>query len=790
MTLIWLAVTVGTVWNGLRFTASQQHPLTWRHLFLSAVFTIFLTAANATTLACFGVYTLGNLSALTALEVLLSLVLYRKNFNVGKQFPAMFRSPLPKGLLCVLAAAAVLYLCFPTTYLSGGRDPGLYLINAVHISQTGSFQYASDPYMTRHYQELAGVARLDYPALYSAYEYGLSTDPGQVVPQFLPVLPSLLAVGYDLAGIAGAIRVPGIIGLCCLAAAYAMVKPMFGSRTATLAAAFLLLNPAQLWNARITQTELFCQLLLFVLFRILADGWQTRSRRAAWLAGLLLGFGTFVRIDTYLVGAGFLVFFLYELICRRPHASYLCPAVLAYTGLSVLSLLYGYFFSYPYFYDHWEAGVLNQVVLCNAALLVLALIAVLLLRLRPRTALPDLYRLAAEEPRRMKLFCWVLGVIFLLSYLVRPLFGPGDFNYHSSVEFCLYTSVLAIPLALFGMYHTFVGRAEEQERFLPFFCVGGSNLFVYLWRPSISPDHMWASRRWVTIALPFVLILAAYGIRCIRMVRRPLLRRKAQALCAGIVAVFMLRQCRGFLFTAMWDGIEDDYRTVAETLDDDTLYLTTNTETASVFRVIFHKNVRLLVNDDPEALLDYLEENGSLYYLGDSSDLDLLNVQCELLCEGQVGGKMLRETYGEIPDSWEDRTYTCNQYLVTLRSLEEEQPVELDRFFTTTGVSALTEEGIVGTGEKGCLLFGPYCTLLPGDYELRFALEGDSHAELTLEVVAANQDTLASTTVTGAQEICLSFSVTEPTTEIEFRLQLESPAQVTCTGVSIRQTDS
>lgn len=132
--------------------------------------------------------------------------------------------------------------------MSGGRDPGLYLINAIHIAETGSFQYASDPYMVQHYAALSGVARLDYPALYSAYEYGLTNDVGQVVPQFLPVLPAMLAVGYDLGGIGAAVRVNGVTGLLCLAAAYALVKPLYGGKAATLFTAFLLVNPAQLWG--------------------------------------------------------------------------------------------------------------------------------------------------------------------------------------------------------------------------------------------------------------------------------------------------------------------------------------------------------------------------------------------------------------------------------------------------------------------------------------------------------------------------------------------------------------
>lgn len=787
MAIAWILAEAAAFWNTARLVVPAQKSITRQQALLAAVLTFVGVGIKATVLACFGLYSLAALTCLTAGEVLVSVLLCRKNVSVWKGFPALFRAPFPRGMIVILLAAAVLYFCFPTTYLSGGRDPGLYLINAVHISETGAFQYVPDAYMAEHYAELAGVARLDYPALYSAFEYGISSDPGQVVPQFLPVLPSMLAVGYDLAGIAGAIRVNGITGLLCLAALYALVRPMYGPRVAVLAAALMLVNPAQLWGARITQTELLCQLLLFAALRVLADGWEARRPAAAWLAGFLLGWGTFVRIDTYLLGAGFLLFYLYELLCRRPHAAWLGRTVGMYALFCAASLVYGWTCSYPYFYDHWQAGVLAQVVLFNAGLLALILLLALVWRLCPRAVLPDVYRQAAANQKVMRIFCLALGALFLLAFAVRPLLAPDDFNHRAAFEFCYYTSVLAIPLALWGLYRTFWQQADRRERFLPFFFIGGSNLFVYLWRPSISADHIWASRRWVTAAIPFVLVLAAYGISRLRLARWPRYRRWAQGGCVLVIGAYLLWQCRGFLLTPMWSGIAGDYQVVAETLDDETLYLTTNTETASVFHVVCHKNVRLL-EDDPVALKEYLQDNGSLNYLGDSRDLDLLEVQCELLGEGSVGGKMLEETYGHVPGRWIDRTYTCNRYLVTLRSLDTPQPIELTRFFTTPEVAELVEGvGIVGTGAEGHLLYGPYCTLLPGEYEVVFTLTGDPDAPLTLEAVAGNQQMLDTVTATGAQELRLHFSIDEPTAEIEFRLHLDAPARVTCTGVTVQK---
>ena len=252
-------------------------------------------------------------------------------------------------------------------------------------------------------------------------------------------------------------------------------------------------EPGQLWGARITQTELLCQLLLFAALRVLWEGWRAKRPADAWLAGVLLGYGTFVRIDTYLLGAGFLVFVLYELACRRPHAGYLARTAAVYAAFTAGSLAYGWVFSYPYFFEHWQAGVLAQVVVCNLVLLALCLaVWAVAAGVSPRRAaerLPEHCRQPARDA------CVLRGALCAVRVCIRgpAAAEPEDFNHRAAFEFCMYTSLLAIPLALYGLYRPLCGRAQRGRHGCRFFFIGGSNLFVYLWRPSISADHVWAS---------------------------------------------------------------------------------------------------------------------------------------------------------------------------------------------------------------------------------------------------------------------------------------------------------
>ncbi len=135
-----------------------------------------------------------------------------------------------------VAAVALLLisfcLCFffPTKYMPAGRDPGVYLINGVHIAKTGGITYESNVYLNEHYEEVKDLLKLDAPGFYSEYEYGISKEPGSVVTQFLHMFPSLLAVGYRVGGLEGLVRVNAFINFFALGIMYLLTKRMFGER--------------------------------------------------------------------------------------------------------------------------------------------------------------------------------------------------------------------------------------------------------------------------------------------------------------------------------------------------------------------------------------------------------------------------------------------------------------------------------------------------------------------------------------------------------------------------------
>ena len=73
--------------------------------------------------------------------------------------------------------------------------------------------------------------------------------------------------------------------------------------------------------------------------------------------------------------------------------------------------------------------------------------------------------------------------------------------------------------------------------------------------------------------------------------------------------------------------MDEQYEKAAEQLEDDKIYLTTNTSLAGSYRFLYGKNVFLLKDMQGE-LQKYLQDH-EVYYIGNVGELDLFHVQAE-----------------------------------------------------------------------------------------------------------------------------------------------------------------
>ena len=107
-----------------------------------------------------------------------------------------------------------------------------------------------------------------------------------------------------------------------------------------------------------------------------------------------------------------------------------------------------------------------------------------------------------------------------------------------------------------------------------------------------------------------------------------------------------------------------------------------------------------------------------------------------------------------------------------------------------TQVGTRDAEGLVATGKKGVLAFGPYRTLSPGRYEL--TLEGTTTTPFALDVVSARaQDTHGKKEVLptqGATPLAsLPFDLAKPVNDLEVRVLVPEGADTRVTSYKIVQ---
>lgn len=754
------------IWTGISFlllfyacfcllVKREQPEKIGEMLFLSvcipSVGMIFL-ATLYTILEIYSITLVASSITLALVPLYLLALRQRKLLTPAKLFALVRSYRFSKMAILLLLTAMFLYFGFPTSYLAGGRDPGLYLINAIRVSETGSYQVAHDEYMSENFNEIKGFANLEYPGIYSEYDRGISDDPGDRTAQFLPMFPAALAVGYDLFGMQGLLLTNAYISVLALFAIYYFVQSFSSQIVAMIALIFMLVNPAQIWSARITQTEILAQLLVILALWSFSVFYRKRSLPAAVLAGALLGFSCINRIDMLVLGLGIYAITAFCAIVLPGQMIYSLISAGAYTIGAGLSVLYTYYFCYPYFMDLFDSKSLSGILFLNAgfAAVMLLLSLTRALFFRKKRGQEDLVSLRIYQ-NLIRISSLLLFLTFLFAYFLRPIISgqqigtQGYFVANAMAEFCFYTSFLAVPMAVFGMYRLLMSKKRETESLFLFFLTGLASLIGYIYRPSIVFDHIWASRRWISVAIPFVMILAAYSIPeiayalCSLMYR---LRRKGLGETGNesgrsesaelkmqrflnpqfviivalslILAGFGLYQTRAFLFVRMLDKMESGYEELADALDDKTVYYTQNSQIASVLRYVYGENV-YMIRDKEKAIIEYVRRDEAFFYIGepllqDRFDLDLEN---RLLSEHQIEGLYLERAYNDYPDSTYQWSIPADIYAL-VNTGSNQKDLNLDALALYNGTR--DELGISSGQTPGWVFFGPYDMIRKGTY--------------------------------------------------------------------------
>jgi hypothetical protein len=477
--------------------------------------------------------TLAELGALSRLSVLAGVALMSAALAVapGRHGGAESTADGARGrdldatlaiVLALVAAGAWLYRP-PFEQIAGARDPYTYTLAGIATARDGGF-VVHDQLVTQIPEgarpDLLGPDYRQQRAQYGSRIQGwylLDPDSGRVVPQGLPLYPALIAVGYLLGDLGGALRVTAALAIAGVVSLFFLGLRLFGPAAATTAAILLLVSAPQVWFSRFASAEIVAQMLmiagLYGLFVYRRQG----SRAHAVLAAL--AFGLCWQTHIWMVWlafplVGLLVFDLLRgRFGRRDLLWFWGPLA----ALSVQALLVAVLLLQAYLYDVLRVLMSSLWVLYPLVLaLIVGLFACWRLGLRRRPGHDITAGVDAPSPRKLG---WVrpataAAVVALAAYgvWIRP--GLIDVELNWSVESVLRLVLATTPavfwLAIAGIVAVLLDRRRGEPDLMVLTFVLATSIPI-LYDPTIGRDLMWALRRYETI-YPFVFLYAAAAV--------------------------------------------------------------------------------------------------------------------------------------------------------------------------------------------------------------------------------------------------------------------------------------
>ncbi len=624
-------------------------------------------------MAILGILTKFYFSLLLGIENIIFIVIIVKCKNNLKRKTLVFDFKVDLFFLCVIILA-LFVLKNQTQYLWGGRDPGLYLLKAANIGQEGGVILDSNDIWNENAEEYSKFALPEYRGIYTEYD-GVNVK--SLCTQFLDYTSAFLAIGYLIAGVHGIWIFNTVIGVVSIAMLFLYCSCAFSKKIAMMAVVLFLLNPAFIWNARITQSEITFLVIWLAGCTLFYMAWREKKSVLFIAFGAITGCLGFIRIDACLIWIGLLVLLFYVCLYNKLDRKHVFYIIFSFMIVGGLSVLYAYFFSHQYWIEHWEKGVLSSALLLTIFLFIAVILIIISKRHLDKKN--DIIAIICRKDY-LKIVLWVLFFLIHICYVVRPLLQNGenadwDFSQRSLKEFGWYVSVCIIPFYFAGLY-TICKERKIRNETLFFILTGLSNLVIYLYQPGIAPDHFWASRRWIATCIPFVIIIGAVGIEaCLKKIymnyRQYLIY---MALVLGGMCCIYLYNSRLFLNITMMKEMEGQYQELINAMDDEQVYFAQMSHYSSILRFVYGMNVFVLKENSGQEIAEYTENNESyIYLIGDENILDDKNLEYEKIYSGEIRGTWIKQTIGSYPSELEKTGGTTNIYKVWSKNIEIER---------------------------------------------------------------------------------------------------------------------
>lgn len=431
------------------------------------------------------------------------------------------------GLMVIILVSgwAVFNMFYTAQNLFVYRDPAIYAVTGAWLAEEPSLRIPEE----NPFGDVEGVEET------GAGFFSSRLSDGEISAQGLHLLPAFLGLTGRLAGDSAIFLVNPLFGAAALLSVYGFARLIVRPWWALVATATLSFSLPMIYFSRDTYSEPLAMMFAFGALSILWFAQKT-NRSLLWLlAGFMAGAGTLTRADAYLTLIAFFAFLSVYLIVspkkkrqRRVRQTLLfatgclITSVLGWVDLTLLSSAY---------YSSLRNEVLQELMALSAVIL-LTLVAIPIIWKSNLVA-----RLKGVSSKKLAYLAVAMVASAVVVFATRPYWHAPDSNWtvrslggHQATIRLTGANATRTADAVTDWVHWYLGYGaavlgtigllilvnglvkKHDSSFLPLFFVVFSTVLVYFVMPSITPDHIWASRRLLPIVLPGIVIFAVYGI--------------------------------------------------------------------------------------------------------------------------------------------------------------------------------------------------------------------------------------------------------------------------------------
>lgn len=506
-------------------------PAWFRHLVVAGLLAITGTGVSGLVLALLGIFEPIPVAAAATVTVAAALVLWYRSWSrsrPGTTDAGRTATPTARKVTVLVLLGALAVTAFNARYsgqhLVTNRDAGSYNVTATLLADGGDLLFESREGPFGEHPELR----------HTGFAFYDTRDDGRLYAQFLHLLPVLLAVASWVGGLTLLFTTNALLGGLALLAVFALATRFLRPWPAALATGALAVTIPQVWFSRDSYTEILSQALLFGGLWLLLMAREDFSPGRGFLAGAVLGAMAATRIDGFVILVPLTAYAVAEWMLAddvrapRPRRVFAMSVGVGTLLTAGLGLLDGRWRS-PVYLGDLESSVTDQAWVIGAALGAGLLVGVLrhpMRRLARRfgrahgpiaTLAAAGVVVAAAAAAARPLFQEALGTPNGLvealqvrdGLTVEPARTYAEYSFHW-MGWYLGPIVLAAAVVALAVLAWWVVRRPSVTGVLVVSAFLVPTV-AYLWRPSITPDHLWAMRRFLPVTLPGLVVLAFWA---------------------------------------------------------------------------------------------------------------------------------------------------------------------------------------------------------------------------------------------------------------------------------------